>query len=97
MTFRNLMDFLVKEKLDVSAIAFKEGWMENWYTPSHFVRDGSITQLICTTPSRKDLARFGWSEGSRLKDLKVKMSDLEKITRRRVLSSGVKIKILLTD
>lgn len=95
MKFEKLIELLLAEEIPLSSIIFKAPWMEHWYIPQNIVGYGMGTKLVCLSPTRRDTARFDWSDSSNIKPHTVSKVRADCGTKSLTSSSGSKVRIFL--
>lgn len=65
MNLERVLEILQENGHGMNSIMFRSQAMNNWYRPKSFSPSGNL--LICSSPTRKDLAQWPWRKGSILK------------------------------
>lgn len=95
MTFERLIEFLLAEDIPLSSIIFTTPWMEHWYIPQKVEAHPINGKLVCLSPTRRDTARFNWSNRSNIKPHTVGEVKVDAGVKSLRLPSGSKVRIML--
>lgn len=95
MTFEKLIELFLAEDIPLESIIFKAPWMEHWYVPKTIGGYGEGRKLVCLSPTRKDTARFDWSDSSNIKPHTVLEVKVDCGTKSLTSPSGSKVRIFL--
>ena len=95
MNFGQLINLLTAEGIPLNSIIFKATWMENWYIPHGISGSGAGMRLDCTSPTRKDTARFDWAKYSNIKSHMVGEVTVVRGIGKLISRSGSKVRVVL--